>query len=191
MSKCIYRIQTIRHMAWMSHCMLPCMQALLGAGIMGVGRIPILRDGAPCGSATPLCIESDYWNRRPVIVCMTVCVLCAGVVAYQVEQEFGVWHVWVPTKELGCTGGTADALIVRITASELEAGGSSSAPYLKVLCSALSPLPPCTRMQCLHHRPWADAVMRTSDTRRGISGGGLTHHAACGRWRMTRCTWLS
>ena len=48
------------------------------------------------------------------------------------EQEFGAWHVWVPTSQMGCAGCTAQDLQVQITASELVAGITGGAPYLEV-----------------------------------------------------------
>lgn len=56
----------------------------------------------------------------------------AGLTAYEVEQEFGAWHVWVPASLLGDSGCTADGLHVQITASELSAGSGGGTPYLEV-----------------------------------------------------------
>ena len=56
----------------------------------------------------------------------------AGLTAYQVEQEFGAWHVWVPTSLLGESGSSPEGLHVQITATELVAGSASRMPYLQV-----------------------------------------------------------
>ena len=182
---------------WQEITWLGCdLRAALHVGTLGGRYHGRRQDSHPSrGCATPLgntTVHGIEWSAHTRHHCLheRVFVLCAGVVAYQIEQEFGVWHVWVPTKELGCLGCTADALIVHITASELQAGASgSSAPYLKVLGNALFPLPPSTYLQCLQHYHRADVVMRTSGARRGSCGGRQTHHAACGSLRMMRCIW--
>ena len=102
-----------------------------------------------------ICIQSSYTHRW-LIICAELrediyaCV-CAGIVAYHTEQEFGTWHIWVPIVKLRGSGGTADDFIVRITASDLSVGVSNSAPYLEVI----APKPtlilrfPCPRLRCI------------------------------------------
>ena len=116
-------------------------QALLEPGIMGVGRIPNLRNGALLlrkQAAEVLAAGATVLSTNTVwIQCKCSLHYCmhAGRTAYQIEQRFGEWHVWVPTSELGDSECTAEDVRVEITASELAAGAAGGVPYLEVRIS--------------------------------------------------------